>query len=281
MNPRALLSRGKAKSPGMPSTGEGPQGCCFLGMKESRCGDEGFNSVLCLSPVQPVSGRTQGLFGNLPLCLKQCSSFESQLVCVLQSQQCLSFVCLCLSLEQQPVLFLVTGLAVAQAAALLSVAVLGCAGCGFWYLQQRKREREFHRDWMCVWKCYGNKFGLPGLLVTSMLIVASVWIFAGVELLRDKLSSVLKPAFQDSSGSTARAGWTRGEDTFPAWWDCSAASQGLPEVWGCWNRNCDPRDGWAPLPEQQQELQGVTCLAGSRVCAPCGGWKQRFCRWSI
>lgn len=47
--------------------------------------------------------------------------FESQLVCVLQSQQCLSFVCLCLSLEQQSVLFLVTGLDVAQAAALLSV----------------------------------------------------------------------------------------------------------------------------------------------------------------
>lgn len=37
-----------------------------------------------------------------------------------------------------------------------------------------RREREFHRDWMCVWKCYGNKLGLPGLLVTSMLIVASV-----------------------------------------------------------------------------------------------------------
>lgn len=71
-------------------------------------------------------------------------------------------------------------------------AVLGCAGCGFWYLQHQKRERILYRDWMCVWKCYGNKFGLPGLLVTSMLIVASVWVFAGVQLLRDKLSSVLK-----------------------------------------------------------------------------------------
>lgn len=91
--------------------------------------------MLGVSPVHLVSGRTQGLFGNLPLCLKQCSNFESQLDCVLQSQQCLPFVCLCLSLEQQSVLFLVTGLDVAQAAAFLSVAVLGCAGCGFWYLQ--------------------------------------------------------------------------------------------------------------------------------------------------
>lgn len=95
----------------------------------------GFNGMLGLSPVPCVSGRRQGLFGNLPLCLKQCSSFESQLVCVLQSQQYLSFVCLCLSLEQQSVLFLVTGLDVAQAAVFLSVAVLRCAGCGFWYLQ--------------------------------------------------------------------------------------------------------------------------------------------------
>lgn len=95
----------------------------------------GFNGLLGVSPVHRVSGRTQGLVGNLPLCLKQCSSFESQLVCVLQSQQCLSFVCLCFSLEQQSVLFLVTGLDVAQAAVFLSVAVLGCAGCRFWYLQ--------------------------------------------------------------------------------------------------------------------------------------------------
>lgn len=89
----------------------------------------------CVSPVHHASGRTQGLFGSLLLCHEQCSSFESQLVYVLQSQQCLSFVCLCLSLEQQSVLFLVTRLDVAQAAALLSVTVLGCAGCGFWYLQ--------------------------------------------------------------------------------------------------------------------------------------------------
>lgn len=89
----------------------------------------------CVSPVHCVSERMQALFGNLALCLMQCSSCESQLVCVLQSQQCLSFVCLCLSLEQQCVLFLVTGLDVAHAAALLSAAVLGCAACGFWYLQ--------------------------------------------------------------------------------------------------------------------------------------------------
>lgn len=47
--------------------------------------------------------------------------------------------------------------------------------CSLWVLVSTvAEEREFHRDWMCVWKCYGNKLGLPGLLVTSMLIVASV-----------------------------------------------------------------------------------------------------------
>lgn len=66
--------------------------------------------------------------------------------------------------------------------------------------------REFPRDWMCIWKSYGNKswFGLPGLLVTCMLFVMSVEVFAKVQLLRGKLSNVFKPAFQDNLGSTAQ-----------------------------------------------------------------------------
>lgn len=55
-----------------------------------------------------------------------------------------------------------------------------------------RKVRELPRDWTCIWKPYGdkNQFGLPGLLVTCMLIVTSLQAFAKVKLLRGKLSEL-------------------------------------------------------------------------------------------
>lgn len=85
----------------MCSTGESciTQGWCFLTMKENRRNGDGwdFNDVLYeqhLSPARSVyRGEQKGLFWNLTLCLKQGSSFQSQLICILQSQ--LVFECFC------------------------------------------------------------------------------------------------------------------------------------------------------------------------------------------
>lgn len=82
------------------------------------------------------------------------------------------------SLEHQSVLVLVTGFSVAQAAALLSVPVLGCAGCGFWCLQQQKRERIPQGLDVCLevlWKQVWIARAVSNISVNCCLCVRFCW----------------------------------------------------------------------------------------------------------
>lgn len=69
----------------------------------------GFSGMLCLSPVHRRSGRTQGLFGNLPLCREQYAVALSPSWFVFCKASNVCLLSAFASLEQQSVLVLVTG----------------------------------------------------------------------------------------------------------------------------------------------------------------------------